>query len=521
MGMFMGMGHWLLWIVVSIIAVFALAGLIGWMRREKQRTVANAHDNAQTLAGITDAPAHASSGMPQSPRPSHDQARHQGWGFWPWALLSLLVTGGLGWLVWHSSMAPGASDFQWVSWTLLPMAGLIAILGISQMTRRHPLVDEKKGRPRGVGFLTLISGLILGLASWFVWQPKVDGFAGLPDSINMLQAEKDGLASKLTSRNTIIERLQGDAKEGAAKYAELEKDIRANSHSADGEISRLTGVISTLRTQLNASKTAGSDDTSRLTARIKALTSTNENTDIENTRVRSLLKAYRNDSEVQSAKVAALEAELKDLRNQPAPATLEPATRTIVKKRPTPLAMMHRYNQDETKLRLTSGDYNMAKLGNSELVNGNRGSYYKITLRNPADGKPYRFASGSYSKITNDTQFKQSLDRVISDIRGAFDDKRAYQIYVQGKASAGVYSGEMADGFDYSNVDVLKNLDGSYGPDLLGRTYGPVKITNDDLPDLRGAFLQEFIAKNYKVTKPVILEGRVSKSKRPSNRPSI
>ncbi len=511
MGMIMGMGHWLLWIVIAIIAVSLLIAIIGWMRRTKEQSMANTQGRAETLASMTDDPMPASSGMSTNNHSDyHDQAKHKGWGFWRWAFLSLLFMGGLAWLVWNSSMAPGASAFKWVLWALLPMAGLISILGIAQMTRRHPLIDEKKGRPRGFGFLTLVSGLVLGLASWFVWQPKVASFDGMRNIVTSLQAKNDGFVSKIASRNTIIERLQGEVETGALRYAELEEDVDNNRSSNDGEISRLNGVISGLQGQLSSSETAGNDDTSKLTARIRILTSEKENTDVENGRVTGLLNAYRNDSEVQSAKIASLEAQMAELNNRPA---LEPTTRTIVQKRTTPLAMMHRYNVDETKLRLTSSNYNMVKRGQSELVNGKRGRYYNIALRNPADGKAFKFASASYSEIVNDAAFKQSLDRVISDIRGTFDDKRKYQIYVQGKASAGRYNGKMADGFDYSNLKALKNLGGSYGPDLLEKTYGPA-ITNDDLPNLRGAYHQEYVGKNYNINKPIIIDGKVSKSKK-------
>ena len=340
---------------------------------------------------------------------------------------------------------------------------------------------------------------------------------GMKDIVSSLQAKNDGFASKIASRNTIIERLEGDVELGALKYAELEEDIDNNRSSSDGEVTRLNGVISGLRGQLSSSEAADNDDTSKLTARIRALTSDKENLGTENTRMNGLIGTYKNDSEVQSAKISSIEAELvamrtelESLRNKPAS---EPTTRTLVKKQATPLAMMHRYNQDETKLRLTSGNYNMVKRGQTELVNGKRGRYYNIALRNPADGKAYKFASASYSEIVNDNAFKQSLDRVISDIRGAFDGKRNYQIYVQGKASAGRYNGRMVQGFDYANLKALKNLGGSYGPDMLEKTYGPA-ITNDDLPNLRGAYLQEYVAKNYKVNKPIIIDGKVSQSKK-------
>ena len=122
-------------------------------------------------------------------------------------------------------------------------------------------------------------------------------------------------------------------------------------------------------------------------------------------------------------------------------------------------------------------------------------------------GKAYKFASASYSEIVNDQQFRQSLDRAISDIRGALDGKRNYQIYVQGKASGGRYNGQLVEGYKYTSMQVMGKKDGNFGPELIERTYGPA-ISNDDLPNLRGAYLQEYVGKNYKVAKPIILDGQ-------------
>ena len=63
MGMIMGMGHWLLWAVLGIIAIFALISMVGWMRREKQQGIDNTQDGAETLANITNEPMGHSSGM--------------------------------------------------------------------------------------------------------------------------------------------------------------------------------------------------------------------------------------------------------------------------------------------------------------------------------------------------------------------------------------------------------------------------------------------------------------------------
>jgi hypothetical protein len=138
-------------------------------------------------------------------------------------------------------------------------------------------------------------------------------------------------------------------------------------------------------------------------------------------------------------------------------------------------------------------------------------------VKNPATGKGYKFASASYSQVTPQAAFKKSLDKAIANIKGALDGQRTYQFYVRGKASAGRYNGKLAKGYDYSTIKVLERPKGSksYQGDLVERKYGP-KITNDDLPNLRAAYLQEYITKNYQVGEPIILDGKVSKSKEAS-----
>ncbi len=242
-----------------------------------------------------------------------------------------------------------------------------------------------------------------------------------------------------------------------------------------------------------------------LTAKIKGHKTENELT-------REQVTSCQNDKQVLNAKIASLKADLAKIRRQP------PVTRSLTpRKRLTPLTLIHKYNENGTRLRLTSGDYNMVKIGRPEKVNGKWGQYYNIALRDPTNGKAYHFASASYSRINDDRSFKQSLDRVISDIRGAFDGKRDYQIYVQGKASASTYSGRLAPDFKYTTIKLLeRDADGNYGPQLVERHYGPI-ISNKDLPNLRAAFLQDYVSKYYKVARPIILDGKVAKSTDISN----
>jgi predicted nucleic acid-binding Zn-ribbon protein len=377
-----------------------------------------------------------------------------------------------------------------------------------------------------------------------------------------LKAQNESLASRLSSTDQTIEKLLDDVKKQTTKNIRLEQRLKGlqdkesevtrlnavvdrlnEDHSAmKAENARLKGLLSTSRTnkdevdrlntviaRLNkeqatitlentrlkgvlSTNRTDSGEIERLNGIIKRLNQEKVNVDTENGRIKGLLSTYRNDSEVQNAKIASLEAVLAKLRNKP------PVSRSLAPKRCNkPLAMIHKYNQDETKLKLTSSDYNIVKAANIEMIDGHKGEYYIITLKNPADGKGYKFASASYSRVEKEGQFKQSLDRVISDIRGAFEGRRDFQLYVRGKASAGRYSGKLTPGYEYTNIKLLERVrGGGYGKKTVTRQYGPT-ISNDDLPNLRGAYLQEFVGKNYKVAKPIILDGKVSKSMNANN----
>lgn len=523
MGMDAGMEQWLVWGGVGFAALLLLIGMGAWLRRNRKNNIVGGSDT------MTD----GDNGMAShsSPIITNVNGKTASWGFFPWALISLLVLGALGWVVWTTSLASGAEAIKLILWTLLGLAGLFFFLGFAQMTRRHPLVDEKRGRPRGLGFITLISGLVLGLASWFVWQPKIADLSGLQvqvdkyvSSTKLLKTENTRLTSLLAAKSKIEEeaaRLKKDINRAKANNSVLVsengrlKGLVSSSKANGDEINRLKGVVASL-TKTNSEKEAENtrlnglignntdgDEVARLNGVIARLTKTNTDITVENDRVKGLLGTYKNDNQVLSAKIEALKAEISKLSKTSAP---------VGNGRTTPLDLINKYNQNETKLRLISDDYNMVKLGRIELVNGKQGSYYNIILRNPANGKGYQFESASYSKLTKERQFKQSLDRAISDIRGALEGKLNFQVYVEGKASARRYKGKLVKGFKYTDVKVMENNGGSFGPALIARHYGP-KITNADLPNLRGAFLQAFLAKNYKINKPIILEGKVSKSK--------
>ncbi len=601
MEMNFGMGQWFLWGAIGMAAILALFGMTSWLRGNQKRIISGSAGSAagaivnkgatSSISDVNDAMGKVSGQAQGLSSVVGQHVKKDGWGVGPWALISLLLAGVLGWLVWTSWGLSGMSAIKWIFASLLGLGALFAIMGFFQMIRRHPLVDEKRGSPRGLGFLTMITGLVLAGASWFVWQPKIASLGGLSDRISGYETELTTYKSQITGFESNEATLRAENTRLDGVVSDLKKKLSLNMADAD-EVSRLTAVVKGLNSKtenledenkrlkgLVSSNTTNKDEVARLKGVISGLKTnigdldkdvTAKNTEItrlkgllskngaagngemdqlngqisslatENKRMNSLIGKYRNDSEVQNAKIASLEAdiatlktektksaslqkkietqqaEIETLRNKPA--VIKTVTKTVTVPAPptggpvTALQLLRNHGNKDSHLNLVNPAYRMTKIKATDLVNGKTGKYYRISLNSP-DGKGYKFALGKYNEITPSAPFKASLDQVFADIKNSLDGRRTYQIYTRGKASAGYFRGKMDAANAYDKVEVLqRGANGKYEDQSVTRQYQN-KLNNKDLPNLRGAYLQDYIAQNYKGTNPVILEGKVSKSK--------
>ena len=460
-------------------------------------------------------------------------------------------------------MGMSAMFGNYLFWGILALAVLLLALGLFQFARPHYNSKGKRATRRFAGFMTILSGLLLGAFGLFAWVPQMASFSALQSKfsgfekskslLNARNAELSGLlksrdgeigklrsenasllerlknrsgnSEEITRLNGVIARLNEDRSAMVSENTRLKGLLSANRTDSE-EITRLNGVInrlgednSTLKQEntrlkgLLSTNRTDSEEITRLNGVITRLNKDNDNLKTENDRIKGLLSAYRNDSEVQNAKIASLEAELAKLRNRPVATAPSASTKTVY--REAPLSLIHQYNHNNADLRLTSKDYVITKMGRKDLVRGKNGHYYNILIKNPATGKGYNFASASYSRVEPEESFKASLDKVISDIKNSLDGRRNYQLFVRGKASAGRYLGKPTPGYEYNDIKVLEEFRGRYDNEVEEYIYGPM-IKNEDLPNLRGAYLQELIAKNYKVATPIILDGKVSSSRDPA-----
>jgi uncharacterized protein YdcH (DUF465 family) len=411
-------------------------------------------------------------------------------------------------------------------WGLIALALLLLALGMFQLARPHYNREGKRATRRFAGFMTILSGLLLGAFGLFAWIPTMAGYgemkskwAGfasrekkltadyslLSGQISGLKAENARLKGMLESNqanNDEIARLKGVVARLTKTNGELDKEnvrlrgLASSNNANDGEIMRLKGVIARMSKDNDEIKTENT--------RLKGLLSNKSANGDEINRLNGVIARLNNSNRQKDTEISSLKAALLKARKRPATAAAPES----------PLSLMHSARLKSTGLRLEGGNYDIVEDKNDEIVKGRKGHYYRIRLKNPASGKNYRFASGSYYQVQPQAAFKKSLDEAMANIKDALDGRRNYELFVRGKASGGRFNGKLDPNHDYSRIMVLPKPEGakSYDNIPVERTYGP-KITNDDLPNLRAAFLQDYIAKNYNMKKPTIVDGKVSKSK--------
>jgi predicted nucleic acid-binding Zn-ribbon protein len=514
---------------------------------------------------------------------------------WWWVAPGLLALGCIGFMV-LKSVNDNLAGWSWQLWSLLGLGGLLSLVGLLTMLRRHPLVDEKRGAARGLGFVTMLSGLLLGLASMFAWQPKIAGLAdfdrklsatkaslvelqgekrkietelqaaaadrseigrlkgvidglngdlgklktanaGLSGDLGKLKAANDGLSNdlgKLKAGNADLAASNGGLK---AQVAELAAKLAAaGSSGADSaELDKLRAANAELTAELGKLKTSssalvgdnrklsdevaalggrlktagnGSEEIGRLNGVIAGLTKDSAAQTGEIQRLKAALDGAASEGKARDGRLAGLAADIaaRDARIK----QLEAALAERAAPAAAPAAAAAKVAPSVAQLRLQGSNYAVEPLA-PNLIGGQAGSFYRVRLKEPG-GRDYKFATGSYFNVVPAAPFRQTVSAAIADIEKSLAGRR-YQLYALGSASAGSFTGRREKGYQYKRVRVLtKGPDGSYGSSLETRQFSD-PIHNEDLPNLRGAFMQEYIGRYYKIGRPIVLDGAVSTSK--------
>lgn len=166
--------------------------------------------------------------------------------------------------------------------------------------------------------------------------------------------------------------------------------------------------------------------------------------------------------------------------------------------------------RDKMSARLSTPAYDVETYPDRELVSGRPGRYYVVDLKNAASGVRYYFSGGKYVLSASNQDFRASLNTFIGDILAKFEGKVRYELYVRGSADGKPYAGQAEPGYEFRSIKYIRNLGGDkYGLDM-GERIITAQVRNEDLPDLRAAFMQKIISDAYPVKSPKILEGTVT-----------
>lgn len=166
--------------------------------------------------------------------------------------------------------------------------------------------------------------------------------------------------------------------------------------------------------------------------------------------------------------------------------------------------------KDKMSTRLETKTYDVELYPDKELVGGRQGKYYVIDLKEAANGIRYYFEGGKYSLARGSAEFRSSLNTFIGDVLKKMEGKVRYDLFVRGSADSKPYQGRMEQGLSYQKIALLRHAGDNRYDSQPSELQLSSTVQNEDLPNLRAAFMRDVVAENYPVKRPVILEGSVS-----------
>ena len=159
---------------------------------------------------------------------------------------------------------------------------------------------------------------------------------------------------------------------------------------------------------------------------------------------------------------------------------------------------------------LSTDDYDVQVLPSDELISGQKGKYYLVDLKNADAGEKFFFPAGKYTLGRSNPAFARALSGFVNGVLDKLEGNTRYSIFVRGSADNVPFRGRMERDNKFEEVRYLREVSSdTFGP-ATGRHTFTRTIRNNDLPNLRAAFLQRVVSTAYPVKPPVVLEGEVT-----------
>jgi hypothetical protein len=146
------------------------------------------------------------------------------------------------------------------------------------------------------------------------------------------------------------------------------------------------------------------------------------------------------------------------------------------------------------------------KLENSELVQGEIGDYYLISLKDPQTGSPIIFPPAQFMITEKVDQLHSAMDEFSQAVLRRIPKDWRYRIFVRGHADGGSFK-EPIDDDAYRNLEFLPPSDSSglsYRSQLTRKRLSR-EFENADLPNLRGVFIARTLRASFNGEPAVLL----------------
>jgi len=167
--------------------------------------------------------------------------------------------------------------------------------------------------------------------------------------------------------------------------------------------------------------------------------------------------------------------------------------------------------------KMSTGTYRVEAMGEPELIDGRKGRYYLIELKNAKTGDRFTFDSGKYTFQSSRAAYKASFNAFAADVLKQLEGQAKFDLFVRGSADAQAYNGQLEPGFEYRKISYLPSSRGKYLANLA-TTNVSQSVKNTDLPNLRGEYLRGYLGELFPTAKATLLEGYVTKKDNPAAR---
>lgn len=392
-----------------------------------------------------------------------------------------------------------------VAWVWILAGAFVSTLGILLAYRRAG----------AAALYVYVGGLLLLAVSVFKVHPALVRFS-LPQDVQTLQDELSGANSKFAAEHDWLVAARAQLRDLEASAKTTEKDLAATKTATTAcRADKAKEVAGSQQLRMRIDQDGAELDSLRnkfslLSSEHKSLADQLEALKEEH---RATLQSYETKETLLAANIhhlnlaetekASLANELTEKEQELAGAreTIAQLKEQLVNTR-TPEAAPHR-------VEFTPGSSPMIgveKLENKELVQGEIGDYYLITFKDAKTLSPITFSPASFVITDKVVDLRSAMQELGPAVLQQIPPSWHYKIFVRGHADGGTFKEPIGDE-NYRDLEFLPRSDASgfnYQAQLvkqrLSRDY-----ENENLPNLRAAFMARTLLETLKGEAPVLL----------------